>query len=138
MEFLSKSVEDTLQFASQTAEQFKGGEVVTLIGDLGAGKTVFSKGIAKGLGIKQTVTSPTFTIMCQYLEGRLKLYHFDMYRLSSGVEAEEFGFSEYILDSESVSLIEWSENIQSILPKNVIKVIIEKIDDNTRLIKVEE
>ena len=138
MEFLSKSVEDTLQFASQMAEQFKGGEVVTLSGDLGAGKTVFSKGIAKGLGIKQTVTSPTFTIMCQYLEGRLKLYHFDMYRLSSGVEAEEFGFSEYILDSESVSLIEWSENIQSILPKNVIKVIIEKIDDNTRLIKVEE
>lgn len=138
MEFVSKGVNETIQFASELAQSFKGGEVLTLSGDLGAGKTVFSKGIAKGLGITQTVTSPTFTIMCEYTKGRLKLNHFDMYRLSSGVEAEEFGFSEYILDPNSVSLIEWSENVRSILPKNLIEVTIEKIDDNTRLIKVKK
>ncbi len=137
MEFISKSAQETLQFAQQFAQNLKGGEVITLNGDLGAGKTVFSKGIAKGLGVKETVVSPTFTIMCQYLSGRLELYHFDMYRLSSGLEAEEFGFSEYIQNPKSVSLIEWSENVQSILPKNVIKITIEKLDETSRKIKVE-
>lgn len=137
MEFISNSVEETLNFAKEFAKKLNGGEVITLNGDLGAGKTVFSKGIAKGLGVKETVVSPTFTIMCQYLSGRLNLYHFDMYRLSSGVEAEEFGFSEYIQSSNSVSLIEWSENVKSILPKNTINITIEKINDNSRKIKVE-
>lgn len=138
MEFLSKSTEETLKFAQDFAKNLKGGEVITLSGDLGAGKTVFSKGIAKGLGVKETVVSPTFTIMCQYLSGRLQLYHFDMYRLSSGLEAEEFGFSEYILNPQSVSLIEWSENVQSILPKKIIKITIEKIDETSRKIRVEQ
>ena len=138
MEFISHSTDETISFAENLAKSFKGGEVLTLSGELGAGKTVFSKGIAKGLGVKATVVSPTFTIMCQYLDGRLKLYHFDMYRLSSGLEAEEFGFSEYILDPTSVSLIEWSENVASIIPKDAIKVEIEKIDETTRKIKVEK
>ena len=138
MEFISNSVEQTLNFASEFASHLKGGEVITLSGDLGAGKTVFSKGVAKGLGVKETVVSPTFTIMCQYLSGRLNLYHFDMYRLSSGLEAEEFGFSEYIQNPNSVSLIEWSENVQSILPKNIINITIEKINDNSRRIRVEQ
>ena len=137
MEFISRSAEETMQFANDFASNLKGGEVISLSGDLGAGKTVFSKGVAKGLGVKETVVSPTFTIMCQYLSGRLNLYHFDMYRLSSGLEAEEFGFSEYIQNPNSVSLIEWSENVQSILPKNMIKITIEKIDENSRKIKVE-
>ena len=137
MEFISKSVEDTINFASEFAQNLTGGTVITLSGDLGAGKTVFAKGIAKGLGITQTVVSPTFTIMCEYLGGRLKLYHFDMYRLGSGVEAEEFGFSEYILDKTSVSLIEWAENVSSIIPQNAIKIKIEKIDENLRKITVE-
>ena len=138
MEFISNSTEETLKFAENFATQLKGGEIITLNGDLGAGKTVFSKGIAKGLGVKETVVSPTFTIMCQYLSGRLELYHFDMYRLSSGLEAEEFGFSEYILNPKSVSLIEWSENVKNILPKNLIKVTIEKISETSRKIKVEK
>ncbi len=137
MEFISNSEQETIMFACNFAKNLKGGEVITLSGDLGAGKTVFAKGIAKGLNITQTIVSPTFTIMCEYLTGRLKLYHFDMYRLSSGVEAEEFGFSEYILDPTSVSLIEWSENVKSIIPKNAIKITIEKLNENSRKIMVE-
>ena len=138
MEYISHSEQETMEFATNISKKLTGGEVITLSGDLGAGKTVFAKGIAKGLGITQTVVSPTFTIMCCYSGGRLKLNHFDMYRLSSGVEAEEFGFSEYILDKTSVSLIEWAENVSSILPPNAIKINIEKIDENTRKIVVKE
>ncbi len=138
MEFVSKSVKDTMNFAEKFAKSFSGGEVVCLNGDLGAGKTVFSKGIAKGLGVKTTVVSPTFTIMCIYSDGRLPLCHFDMYRLSSGLEAEEFGFSEYINSKNNVCLIEWSENVADILPKKRINITIEKIDDETRKIIVED
>ena len=134
MEYISNSVNETINFACEFAKTLKGGDVLTLSGDLGAGKTVFAKGIAKGLNITQTVVSPTFTIMCEYTGGRLKLNHFDMYRLSSGVEAEEFGFSEYILDKNSISLIEWSENVASIIPPNAIKIEIQKIDENSRKI----
>ena len=134
MEYISNSEEETLKFASEFAQNLKGGSVITLTGDLGAGKTVFAKGIAKGLNITQTVVSPTFTIMCEYSGGRLKLNHFDMYRLSSGLEAEEFGFSEYILDKNSVSLIEWSENVSSIIPPYAINIEIQKINENSRKI----
>ena len=136
MEYISHNEKETIEYASEFASKLTGGEVICLSGDLGAGKTVFAKGIAKGLNITQTVVSPTFTIMCEYLEGRLKLYHFDMYRLKNGLEAEEFGFSEYILDKNSVSLIEWAENIKSIIPKYAIYIDIEKIDENTRKITI--
>ena len=138
MEFISKNEQQTIDFACNMAKDFKGGEVITLTGDLGAGKTVFAKGIAKGLGITQTIVSPTFTIMCDYNGGRLKLNHFDMYRLSSGLEAEEFGFSEYILDKNSVSLIEWSENVASIIPPYAINIEIQKIDETTRKIIIKQ
>lgn len=138
MEYISHSEQETMEFALELSSKLTGGEVITLSGDLGAGKTVFSKGIAKGLGVTQTVVSPTFTIMCCYTGNKLKLNHFDMYRLHSGVEAEEFGFSEYILDKSSVSLIEWAENVSSIIPPNAIRVSIEKIDENTRKIEVNE
>ena len=135
MEFISKSVQETIEFASEFATSLKGGEVITLSGDLGAGKTVFSKGIAKGLGITQTVTSPTFTIMCQYLDGRLKLYHFDMYRVTSWEDLYSTGYFEY-LEAGGVVAVEWSENIEFALPENTITIKIEPISEDERNITV--
>ena len=136
MEFLSKSEEDTKNFAYKLALELKGGEVFLLNGDLGAGKTVFAKGLCQGLGNESVVTSPTFTIMNMY-KGRLNFYHFDMYRIENESELIELGFDEYIGSSDAVCAIEWSSRVPSLLPKNCITVEITKVDDETRLIKVE-
>lgn len=135
MEFLSKSEKDTIEFAKRMAKDFKGGEVLLLNGDLGAGKTVFAKGIALGLGNEGVITSPTFTIMNMY-KGRLNFYHFDMYRIEDESELIELGFGEYIGASDAVCAIEWSSRTPSLLPDNSITVEIIKIDDETRLVKV--
>ena len=117
--------EDTLQIAYQMARNAQPGQVYALIGDLGVGKTVFTKGFAEGLGIEEPVSSPTFTILQIYEEGRLPLYHFDVYRIEEPEEMEEIGFDEYI-DGDGVCLIEWAGRIEELLPEDVIVVFIEK------------
>ncbi|MCI8939957.1 MAG: tRNA (adenosine(37)-N6)-threonylcarbamoyltransferase complex ATPase subunit type 1 TsaE [Dorea sp.] len=101
------------------------GQVFTLVGDLGVGKTVFTKGLAAGLGIKEPVSSPTFTIVQVYDEGRLPLYHFDVYRIGDICEMDEIGYEDYIY-GQGVSLIEWADQIQEILPEHYTEIRIEK------------
>ena len=132
--FITNSFEQTKQVAFDLAKTFEGGEVVLLDGDLGAGKTVFAKGVAQALGISQEVTSPTFAIHNSY-NGSLVLNHFDFYRLDES-EAEMLGLDEFFGDKNSVCLVEWWSNIVGLLPKNCIKVCIQKIDENTRKIDI--
>ncbi len=101
------------------------GQLFTLVGDLGVGKTVFTKGLAAGLGIKEPVSSPTFTIVQVYDEGRLPLYHFDVYRIGDICEMDEIGYEDYIY-GQGVSLIEWADQIQEILPEHYTEIRIEK------------
>ena len=117
--------EETLQIGKQIGESAAAGEVYALIGDLGVGKTVFTKGFAEGLGIDEPVNSPTFTILPSYEEGRIPLYHFDVDRIEEPEEMEEIGFDEYI-DGDGVCLIEWAGRIEEILPEETIWVRIEK------------
>ena len=101
------------------------GQLFTLVGDLGVGKTVFTKGLAAGLGIKEPVSSPTFTIVQVYDKGRLPLYHFDVYRIGDICEMDEIGYEDYIY-GQGVSLIEWADQIQEILPEHYTEIRIEK------------
>ena len=103
----------------------KPGMVISLTGDLGVGKTVFTQGLAKGLGIEEPVNSPTFTIIQEYEDGRLPFYHFDVYRIGDIEEMDEIGYEDYIY-GEGVSLIEWANLIEEILPKERIEIQIEK------------
>ncbi len=121
----SKSPEDTFQIGMRLGKLAEAGDVYTLTGDLGVGKTVFTKGFAKGRGIEESVNSPTFTILQIYEGGRLPLYHFDVYRIGSVEEMEETGFEEYIME-DGVSLIEWADLIEEILPRKRTRVLIEK------------
>lgn len=139
MTFESHSREETIKFAADLAAKSKPGDVYTLTGDLGVGKTVFAKGFAKGLGVTESVTSPTFTIVQEYLSGRLPFFHFDVYRIADPDEMEETGFYDY-LDRGGVVLIEWAELIEDILPFPRTSIKIEKDlngDDDYRLITVE-
>ncbi len=117
--------EDTYALGEKIGREAKPGEVYTVIGDLGAGKTALTKGVAKGLGIKEPVSSPTFTIVQEYEEGRLPLYHFDVYRIGDVEEMEEIGFEDY-LGSGGVCLIEWADLIREILPGTYREIRIEK------------
>ena len=123
--FESSSAEDTYEFAYRMASKAQPGQVYALIGDLGVGKTVFTKGFAKGLGIEEPVSSPTFTILQIYEEGRLPLYHFDVYRIEEPEEMEEVGFDDYVY-GDGVCLIEWAGRIEEILPEDTITVMISK------------
>lgn len=128
------NLKETKKFAKNFAKILKGGEVVLLGGDLGAGKTTFTKSVLKCLGVKDEVTSPTFTIMREYNGKKFKIYHFDMYRLSSGQEAKEFGLEDYIYskNKDSIVFIEWPENVQDILVGDFIKVDISILDSDRR------
>lgn len=121
----SKGPGDTFQIGMRLGRLAKAGEVYTLTGDLGVGKTVFTQGFAKGLGIEEPVNSPTFTILQIYEGGRLPLYHFDVYRIGSVEEMDETGFEEYLM-GEGVSLIEWADLIREILPGERTRIRIEK------------
>lgn len=121
----SFSREDTFEFAKKTGENAKAGDVYLLSGDLGTGKTVFAQGFAEGLGITDIVNSPTFTIMQIYDEGRLPLYHFDVYRIGDSSEMDELGYEEFFYGN-GVTLIEWPQMIEDILPENAISIFIEK------------
>lgn len=116
--FVSHSEEETLAFAEEYAKTLKAGDVVCLDGEMGAGKTVFAKGVARGLGISEEVTSPTYAYVNSY-QGRL--FHFDCYRVESEGYAEALGFSEYF-DMGGICLVEWSENIRGLLPNTVKRV----------------
>ena len=132
MDIICKNLEDTSQLACKFAKVLRGGEVVTLTGDLGAGKTTFTQSLAKAIGIFEPVTSPTFTLMNQYQGTTLKLYHFDMYRIEDIDEILETGLTEYFGNKDAVCIIEWAENISSLLPKNLIKISIEKLAETER------
>lgn len=126
------SAEETMAFGELLSERLLAGDVITLEGDLGAGKTTFTKGLAKGLGISEMVNSPTFTIIKEYL-GRLPLYHMDVYRISG---QEDLGFEEY-LDGDGVTVIEWPSVIKDQLPDTLLKVMIRSTESNSREITLE-
>ena len=121
----TRSPEHTFQIGVDLAKKAVPGQVFTLTGDLGVGKTVFTQGFAHGLGITEPVNSPTFTIVQVYEGGRLPFYHFDVYRIGDVEEMDEVGFDEYVM-GEGVSLIEWANLIEEILPERRTEIIIEK------------
>ena len=133
-EFISTSREQTQTFAEQFAKTLKRGDIVLLDGEMGAGKTVFAKGVAKGLGIEEEVTSPTYAYMNDY-DG--VLFHYDCYRIESVEQAERLGLADYF-DMGGICLIEWSQNIAPLLPKGCKRVRIQKRGENIRSITVEE
>ena len=124
-EYITNSAEETFELGKAIAESIAPGSVITLNGDLGTGKTVFSQGFAEGLGIDDNVNSPTFTIIQIYDEGRMPLYHFDVYRIGDVSEMDEIGYEDYFY-GDGVCLIEWAELIDEILPKDRIDIYIEK------------
>lgn len=134
-EFISNSPLETEAIAAKLAGELKGGEVIAFRGGLGMGKTCFTRGLVKGLEFSGEVTSPTFALINEYIGGRLPLYHFDMYRISSWDELYSSGFFEY-LDEDGVIAAEWSENIENALPESTIYVIIEPIGEESRKITV--
>ena len=129
---ITKTREETQAFAERYAKSLQAGDVVLLDGDMGAGKTVFAKGVAKGLGIEEEVTSPTYAYMNDY-DGRL--FHYDCYRIETVEQAERLGLADYF-DMGGICLIEWSQNIAPLLPKTVKRVRIEKLTDEEREITV--
>lgn len=121
----TNSAEETFEIGVNIGKEAKAGQIYTLSGDLGVGKTVFTQGVAKGLGIEEAVNSPTFTIVQEYEDGRLPFYHFDVYRIADIEEMEEIGYEDYFYGN-GICLIEWAELISEILPGNITKIRIEK------------
>lgn len=121
----TNSAQETFALGEEIGRQARAGEIYTLLGDLGVGKTVFTQGVAVGLGIKEPVNSPTFTILQIYQEGRLPFYHFDVYRIGDVEEMEEIGYEDYFY-GDGLCLIEWANLIEEILPQDVIQIMIEK------------
>lgn len=136
LKFHSKSTEDTENFAAELAKKISGGTVIAFFGGLGMGKTAFTRGLAKGMGNKSDVSSPTFAIVNDY-GGNPPLVHFDMYKVSTWEDLYSSGFFDYC-DMGAVIAAEWSENIENALPENTIRVYIEKGEgENERIITVE-
>ncbi len=133
--FISDSREKTEEIGFNFAKTLTGGEVIAFRGGLGMGKTCFTRGLAKGLDYSGDVTSPTFALINEYIGGRLNLYHYDMYRISTWEELYSSGFFEY-LEENGVIAAEWSENIENALPQNTIYVEINFVDRDTREIKI--
>lgn len=121
----TNSAVETFELGKKIGQQAKPGQVYTLIGDLGVGKTVFTQGVAQGLEITEPISSPTFTIIQVYEEGRMPFYHFDVYRIGDIEEMEEIGYDDYFF-GEGICLIEWANLIEEILPKDIIAITIEK------------
>ena len=121
----SHSPQETFAIGEQIGKEAQPGQVYTLIGDLGVGKTVFTQGVANGLGITEPVNSPTFTIVQSYEEGRMPFYHFDVYRIGDVEEMEEIGYEDCFY-GEGICLIEWANLIEEILPEHYIRITIEK------------
>ncbi|MBR5218505.1 MAG: tRNA (adenosine(37)-N6)-threonylcarbamoyltransferase complex ATPase subunit type 1 TsaE [Clostridia bacterium] len=135
MTIITTSAEQTFEAGKTLAEKLSPGDVLAFHGDLGAGKTVFVRGLAAGLGLDARVTSPTFTIVNEY-EGKIPLFHFDMYRLSGSDDLFEIGWEDY-LTRGGICAVEWSEITEDAFPENTININIRKIDDNTREITID-
>ena len=127
MQFITKSPEETERLGERLGKTLRVGEVIAYLGDLGAGKTAFTRGLARGLGISMRVTSPTYTIVNEYTGGRLPLFHFDMYRLASAEELFDIGWEDYLARG-GVCAVEWSENVQDAL-EAPITVRIDRVPD---------
>ena len=126
MKYLSHNTEETDQFAYDFARKLKGGEIITLDGDLGAGKTAFVRGLARGLEITDTVSSPTFTIVNEYRHGRIPVFHFDVYRISSSEELYDIGWDDYV-NANAVIVMEWACIVSDIFEEEPIRIQINKI-----------
>lgn len=135
MQFWTNTPEQTEEIGEKLAATLLGGEIIAYLGDLGAGKTAFTRGLARGLGISMRVTSPTYTIVNEYLGGRLPLFHFDMYRLGSEDELFDIGWEDYLLRG-GVCAVEWSENVSAMMC-DAITVRIDKVSDTQRCITIE-
>lgn len=129
MEFITNSPEETEKIGAAIGKIIPAGTVLAYRGDLGAGKTAFTRGLARGLGFTEAVTSPTYTIVNEYLGGRLPLFHFDMYRLSSADDLFDIGWEDY-LDRGGVCAVEWSENVREALPPDAVTVTIARCPEN--------
>ena len=137
MQFITHSPDETRQLGQRLAAVLEPGAVVAFTGDLGAGKTAFTSGLARGLGIEERVTSPTFTVVNEYEGGRLPLFHFDMYRLGSADELFDIGWEDY-LARNGVCAVEWTENVEEAIEADAIRVSIRRgEDDNSRVIDIE-
>ena len=135
MEFITNSPQETENLGAALGKILKPGTVLAYRGDLGAGKTAFTRGLARGLGYKEPVTSPTYTIVNEYLGGRLPLFHFDMYRLGSSDDLWDIGWEDY-LERGGVCAVEWSENVDDAM-ENAVYVTIHKTGEESRRIEIE-
>ncbi|MBR4308865.1 MAG: tRNA (adenosine(37)-N6)-threonylcarbamoyltransferase complex ATPase subunit type 1 TsaE [Oscillospiraceae bacterium] len=135
MTFHTYTAEQTEALGQALGQKLRGGEVIAYEGDLGAGKTAFTRGLALGLGISMRVTSPTYTVVNEYSGGRLELFHFDMYRLGSSDELFDIGWEDYLLRG-GVCAVEWSENVSDAM-EDAITVRIEKASEEERIITIE-
>ena len=134
MEFITNSPEETEQVGQALGKRLMPGTVLAYEGDLGAGKTAFTRGLARGLGATDMVTSPTYTIVNEYLSGRMPLFHFDMYRLASSDDLWDIGWEDY-LERGGVCAVEWSENVADAM-EGAVRVCIEKISEDVRKIVI--
>ena len=137
MHYITHSPEETEKLGAALAQRLQPGTIIAYTGDLGAGKTAFTRGLAKGLGYTQPVTSPTYTIVNEYLGGRLPLFHFDMYRLASSDDLWDIGWEDY-LERGGVCAVEWSENVADAMPEGTVYVTIERAPEgeNARIITI--
>lgn len=133
--FISKSENETISFATKLASKLKSKDIIILSGDLGAGKTRFTKGILEYFNLSSEVSSPTFTIVNEYIAPNINIYHFDLYRLSSIDEFEAIGGEEYF--NNGLCIIEWGELLEPILPENYIKITFNMLDENSRQLCIE-
>lgn len=134
--FITRSPEETIQIAEKIGSMLKAGDMIAYKGGLGAGKTTFTRGLAKGLGIGDCVSSPTFALVNEYRGNNITLYHFDMYRIMTEDGLESTGFFDYPFE-ENIAVIEWSENISEFLPENTIYITINTISEDNREIIIE-
>ena len=135
MEFITNSPEETEKIGEKLAKALPAGTILAYRGDLGAGKTAFTRGLARGLGANEPVTSPTYTIVNEYLSGKLPLFHFDMYRLRSADDLFDIGWEDY-LDRNGICAVEWSENVAEAM-EDAVFITIQKTGENSRRIIVE-
>lgn len=141
MKKITNSEQETRDLAKEFALSLKGGETICMVGNLGSGKTVFSKGLAAGLGVEKTVTSPTFVLMKNYIANLNKIdkfTHIDAYRLSNGGELEDIGVSDYIEDKNCITVIEWADRVRDILPKDCIKIDFKTLEGDQREISIKK
>ncbi|MBQ6143509.1 MAG: tRNA (adenosine(37)-N6)-threonylcarbamoyltransferase complex ATPase subunit type 1 TsaE [Clostridia bacterium] len=132
MKIITKSEQETENFAKEIGKKLKGDEIIALYGDLGVGKTAFTRGLVSCFWGKNAVTSPTFTLVNEYAAPKFKIYHFDMYRIKNLEDLESTGFFDYMY--KGVFVIEWSENIENYLPEKTIKIYIEKNENDSERI----